>query len=96
MPEELTWAVEVGGLDPTGGLQLSFTLSLGGGAVPEAEAIVAGLQDVAAVGEPVEERGGHLGISEDRRPPTETETGGDDDAGLLVQLAEQVKQQGTA
>ena len=47
------------------------------------------------MGEPVEERRGHLGIPEDRRPLTETEVGGDDDAGLLVQLAEKVKQQGT-
>lgn len=42
------------------------------------------------VGEPVKESGGHLGISEDGSPLT------DDDAGLLVELAEQVKQQGTA
>ena len=70
-------------------------MSLGCGAVPEAEAVVAGLQDVAVVGEPVEQRRGHLGIPEDCRPLTETEIGGDDDTGLLVQLAEQVKQQGT-
>ena len=72
---------------PSGGLWFPFVLGLDGGAVPEAEAVVAGLQDVAVVGEPVEERGGHLGITEDRRPLTETEVGGDDDAGLLVQLA---------
>ena len=32
------------------------------------EAIVAGLDDVALVGEPVEERIGHLGVAEDGRP----------------------------
>jgi hypothetical protein len=37
------------------------------------------------VGEAVEESGGHLGISEDRRPLTEAEISGDDDAGLLVE-----------
>jgi len=57
-----------------------------GRAVPEAEAVVSGLQDVAVVGKPVEESGGHLGISEDSSPLTEAEIGGDDDAGLLVQL----------
>jgi hypothetical protein len=71
-------------------------MGLGCGAIPEAEAVVSGLQDVAVVGEPVEESGGHLGISEDGSPFTEAEIGGDDDAGLLVKLAEQVKQQGTA
>ncbi|MEA2958944.1 MAG: hypothetical protein QOJ58_4541 [Alphaproteobacteria bacterium] len=34
----------------------------------EAPAIVAGLDDVAVVGEPVEERIGHLGVAEDGRP----------------------------
>ena len=81
---------------PSGGLRFPFALGLCCGAVPEAEAVVAGLQDVAMVGEPVEERGGHLGISKDRRPLTEAEVCGDDDAGLLVQLAEHVKQQGSA
>jgi len=34
----------------------------------EVPAIVAGLDDVAVVGEPVEERIGHLGVAEDGRP----------------------------
>jgi glyoxylase-like metal-dependent hydrolase (beta-lactamase superfamily II) len=34
----------------------------------EAPAIVAGLDDVAVVAEPVEERIGHLGVAEDGRP----------------------------
>ena len=79
----------------SGGLWFPFAMGLGCGAVPEAEAVVAGLQDVAVVGEPVEQCRGHLGIPEYRCPLTETEVGGDDHACLLVQLAEKVKQQGT-
>jgi hypothetical protein len=57
------------------------------GAVLESPAFVAGLDDVAMVGEAVEERGGHLRIAEDGRPFAEGEVGGDDDGGLLVELA---------
>ena len=41
---------------------------LGSGAVLEAPAVVAGLDDFAVMGEPVEQRGGHLGVAEDARP----------------------------
>jgi hypothetical protein len=34
-------------------------------AVFEPEAVVAGLQDVAVMDEPIEESGGHLGVAED-------------------------------
>ena len=47
----------------------------------EAEAVVAGLQDVAAVSEAVEERGGHLGVAEDGGPFAEAEVGRENDAG---------------
>ena len=40
---------------------------------------------------PVEEGGCHLGIAEDGDPFTELQVGGDDDAGLLVELADQVE-----
>jgi hypothetical protein len=66
------------------------------GAGPEAEAVVAGLEDVAAVGQAVEERGGHLGVAEDRGPFAEAEIGGDGDAGALVEPAQKVEEQGTA
>ena len=46
------------------------------------------------MGEPVEQCGRHLGVSEDARPFAEAEVGGDDDRGPLVELAEQVEQQG--
>ena len=63
------------------------------GAVLEAPALVPGLDDVAVVGEPVEERGGHLGVAEDARPLPEGEVGGDDHRGALVEAADQVEQQ---
>ena len=63
------------------------------GAVFEAPALVAGLDDVAVVGEPVEERGGHLGVAEDAGPFSEGEIGGDDHRGPLVEAADQVEQQ---
>jgi len=51
----------------------------------EAEAVVSGLQDVAAVGEAVEERGRHLGVAEDGGPFAEAQVCGDDDAGAFVE-----------
>ena len=53
-------------------------------AVLEAEAVVSSLQDVAMVGEPIEQGGRHLCVAEDRRPLAEAEIGCDDDAGALV------------
>ena len=49
------------------------------GAVLEAPALVAGLDDVAVVSETIEKRGGHLRVAEDARPFAEGEIGGDDD-----------------
>src|SRR3546814_18200033 len=64
-------------------------------AVREAEAVVSGLQDVAVVGEPIEECGGHLRVTEHAGPLTEAEVGGDDDAGALVEFAQQMEEQCT-
>lgn len=55
-------------------------------AVLEAEAVVSGFEDVAMVGEPVEQRGGHLGVAEDAGPFAEAQIGANDDAGVLVSL----------
>ena len=63
----------------------------GSGAVLEAPAVAAGFDDVAVVGEAIEERGGHLGVAEHARPFAEGEVGGDDDGGLLVEAADQVE-----
>ena len=63
------------------------------GAVFEAPALVSGLDDVAVVGEAIEERGGHLGVAEHGRPFAEGEVGRDDDRGLLVETADEVEQE---
>lgn len=60
------------------------------------EAVVAGFDDVAAVGEPVEQRRGHLGFTEDSGSLGEAEVGGNDQTGLLVEFADQVEEQGPA
>jgi hypothetical protein len=49
----------------------------------------------AAVGKPIQEIRGHLCIPEDLRPFREAEVGGDDHAGALVELAEQMEEQCT-
>ena len=45
------------------------------------------------VGEPIEQRGGHLGVAEDGGPFTERQVGGDDDRGPLVEPTDQVEQE---
>ena len=59
-------------------------------AVTEPPAVVAGLDDVAVVGETVEQRGGHLGVTEDARPCAEGEVGGDDHRGAFIEAADGV------
>jgi hypothetical protein len=66
---------------------------IGSAAVFEAPAVVAGLDDIAVVRDMVEERGGHFGVAEDGGPLAEGKVGGDDDRGLLVELADQVEQE---
>ena len=63
-------------LDPRPGLMT---------ALPEAIGVVAGFDDVAVMGEPVEQRGGELGVDEDVGPFGEHQVGGDDHAGVLVE-----------
>ena len=57
----------------------------------EAEAVVSGFKDVAAMGQTVEECGRHLGVAEDSGPFAEAQVRGDDDAGAFVKFAEQVE-----
>jgi hypothetical protein len=45
----------------------------------EAPTVVAGLDDIAVVGEAIEQRGGHLWVTEDARPFPEGQVRGDDD-----------------
>src|SRR5204863_8734257 len=59
-------------------------------------AVVSGLDDIAVVGQSIEQRSRHLGIAEHTRPFTEGEIGGDDDRGALVEPADEVEQELTA
>jgi hypothetical protein len=52
----------------------ALRVGFGSGAVFEAPALVAGLEDLAMVREPVQERGRHLGIAEDARPFAERDS----------------------
>jgi hypothetical protein len=45
------------------------------------------------MGEAIEQRRRHLGIAEDGGPFAETEVDGDDDAGALVERAQQMERQ---
>ena len=65
-------------------------------AVFESPAGVAGLDDVAVMGEAVEHGGGHLGVAEDLGPIGEGEVGGDQQRGVFVEFADQVEQKLTA
>ncbi len=62
-------------------------------AVLEAPAVVAGLDDVAVVGQPIEHGGCHFGVAEHLRPIGEGEIGGDQQRGVFVEFADQVEQQ---
>jgi hypothetical protein len=59
----------------------------------EAPAVVAGLDDIAMVGQAVEQRGGHLDIAEHAGPFAEGEVGGDNDRGTFVEPTEEVEQE---
>ena len=48
------------------------------------------------MGEAVEKGCGHLGVAEDGGPFAEAQVGGDDDAGALVEFAQQMEEQRTA
>jgi hypothetical protein len=61
--------------------------------VLEPPAIIASLDDIAMVGDAVEECGGHLGFAEHGGPFAEREVGGDDHRGPLVEFADKMEQQ---
>ena len=58
----------------------------------ESPTVIAGLDDIAVMGESIEQCSGHLGIAEHARPFTERQVGGDDDRGTLVEPADEVEQ----
>ena len=57
----------------------------------EAPALVTGLDDVAVVGETIEQRGCHLGVLENRGPFAEAKICRNDYRSSLVQPADQVE-----
>ena len=59
----------------------------------EAPTVIPGLDDVAVMGQAVEQRRGHLGVAEDAGPFAEGEVGGDDDGCPLIQPADEVEQE---
>jgi hypothetical protein len=59
----------------------------------EPPTIVAGLDDLAMVGQAVKESGGHLGIAEHPRPFPKGEIGGDDDRGAFLEAADQMEEE---
>src|ERR1700760_2596138 len=65
----------------------------GSGAVLEAPALVAGLDDVAMMCQAVEQRGRHLGVAKHARPFAKRQIRCHDDRGLLVEPTDQMEQQ---
>lgn len=63
-----------------------LALRVWAGPVLEAQAFVAGLDDFAMIGEPVEERGGHLGVAEDQ-------VRCDDDRLTLIELTDEIEKE---
>src|SRR5581483_7982317 len=58
----------------------------------ESPAVVAGLDDVAVMGQPIEQRGGHLGVAEHTGPLAEGKVGRDDYGCALIEPADEVEQ----
>ena len=65
-------------------------LWIGSCPVFKAPAVVSGFEDMTVVRQTVEQCGCHLCIAEHIGPFTEAQVGGDDDTGLLIDLAEQI------
>jgi hypothetical protein len=59
----------------------------------ESPAIVAGLDDIAMVGQAVEQRGCYRGVAEHAGPFAEGEIGGDDHGRALVDSADEMEQE---
>jgi hypothetical protein len=59
----------------------------------EAPAVVSGFDDVAVMGQAIEQSGRHLGVCKDARPFAESKIGGENDRGALVEPADEVEQE---
>ena len=64
------------------------------GACFEAVAVVAGLQNMTAMGEAIEQRGCHFGVAKHACPFAEAQICGYDDAGAFIEFAEKVEEHG--
>jgi hypothetical protein len=62
--------------DGSGAMVMRFD---GSGPILEAPALVAGLDNVTVMGQPVQQRGCHLGVAKHARPLAEGEIRGDED-----------------
>ena len=70
-----------------------IVMECGSGAVLEAPALVAGLDDIAMMSETVEQCRGHLGVTEHGGPFAKSQVCRYDHRSLLVEAADQVEQQ---
>ena len=61
----------------------------------QAPGLVTCFDDVAVMGETVQQRSRHLCVAKDATPFTEAKIGLDDDAGVLVEFEQQMEQQRT-
>ena len=80
-------------------LALLSRLELGLGcrrAVAEAERLIARLHDMAVMRQPIQKRCRHLGITKYARPFSEGQVRRDHHAGVLIELRQQMEEQGTA
>lgn len=77
------------------GVFLSFTHG-GFGTCLESETVISGFENVAAMCKAIEQCCCHFCVAKNRSPFTEAEICGDDDAGALVKLAQQMKEQRAA
>lgn len=75
---------------------LLFPAGRCGSAGVEVEAVVSDFKDVPTMGKPIQQDGNHLGVAEHGGPFAEAEIGGNDDAGPLVELAQEMEEQGAA
>ena len=58
--------------------------------------LVAGFQDVAVVGQAIQQGRGYFGVHEDLHPFSKVEIRGHDQRGFFVELADEMEQQGAA
>ena len=55
-------------------------------AVSEAVGLITGFDDMAMMGQPIQQRSRHLGVAEDAGPFGEAQIGRDDDTGAFVEF----------